>query len=82
MLGKPKVTQAMAKAVCCFMQTDSKDLFLKTTPTSLIEHEGVELVPNWILHLTDCTLPGQKESRGAWSRSTKQMTSYSIEGVG
>lgn len=40
MLGKPKVTQAMAKAVCCFMQTDSKVPFLKTTPTSLIEHEG------------------------------------------
>lgn len=49
----PQLTQAIAKALGCSLQTTGKILLLQTTPTQLIEHQGVKLVPNSSLHPTN-----------------------------
>lgn len=41
--------QAVAKTMGCSLQTDSRALLPRTTPTPLIEQE-VKLVPTWNLH--------------------------------
>lgn len=43
--GNPQTTQAVTKTIDCSQQPDSKVPFLKTTPTKLIEHGTVKLVP-------------------------------------
>ena len=50
LLGKvghrnPQTTQAVAKTICCSLQSDSKSPLLTTTLPQLIEHEEVKLVP-------------------------------------
>lgn len=46
----PKPTQAVAKTIGRYLQTDSKSLLLKTTPAQLTEHGNVKLVPTESLH--------------------------------
>jgi hypothetical protein len=41
---------AIAKAVSCSLQTDSKFLMLKLIPTQLIEHGGIELLPTYSVY--------------------------------
>ena len=43
--GNPQTTQAVAKAIAYCLQPNHKAPLLKTTPTGLIEHGEVELVP-------------------------------------
>lgn len=40
-----QITQDIAKALGCSPQTDAKALLLKTTPTQLIKHGELELIP-------------------------------------
>lgn len=44
--GNPQTAQAIAKAIGCFLQIDGKAPWLKTTPTYMVEHGKIELVPN------------------------------------
>ena len=48
--GNPQITQAGTKTTGCSAQTESGTLLLNTTPTQLIEHEEVKLVPVWSPH--------------------------------
>ena len=44
--GNLQITQAIAKTIGCFPQSDGKTLLLKTVSTYLTEHGDVKLVPN------------------------------------
>jgi hypothetical protein len=44
-LWEPPTTQAVAKTIGCFSQTDTESPLMKTVPTQFIEHGAVELVP-------------------------------------
>lgn len=63
----PQTTQAVAKSMDCSPQTDSKAPLPKTSPTQLIEHRQVKLVPTWSLYpyvpaslVQESTLPAIK----------------------
>ena len=44
--GNLQITQAIAKTIGCFPQSDGKTLLLKTVSTYLTGHGEVKLVPN------------------------------------
>ena len=62
---------AMVKAVGCSLLTDGKALLLKTTPTALIKHREIELVPTKSPHscclafvTLEDTLPEERGEHG------------------
>ena len=45
-----QTTQSKVKTIGCSPQTESKSSLLKVTPTQIIEHREVEMVPKYTLH--------------------------------
>lgn len=43
--GSPQINTAIARALCCSLKAACKALLLKPTPTQLIEHGKVKVVP-------------------------------------
>lgn len=80
-MGNPQITEVITKAFGCSPQTDTKALFLKTTPTQLTELREVELVstkslhPYWLVFIVlegFCMMPKEK---GKQQLATKPSTS-------
>lgn len=80
-MGNLQITEVITKAFGCSPQTDTKALFLKTTPTQLTELREVELVstkslyPYWLMLVVlegCCMMPKEK---GKQQPATKPSTS-------